>query len=314
VGSGPFGGKASIPRELDALVLRCLAKDPAHRYASGTELAAALGGLQGRSFGTGAPPPGTEPRLRRASAQAVTTLSSSSGSTLTSVGASSRRILGVAAALVVAGGITAAVMTRGGRAATSGAPGTGSTAHVVAPSTTAPPQVAPPQVAPPVVPPPPPPDAETVLAQQMKVVLTGFVAWARAHAGAPCPKAAELAVAIDDPWGNPMEITCTDQPANQVIGVISSGPDRARGTSDDLGSWQFGREVTEIARGARWAPAARPVAAKPVAVKPEPAKPDAAKPDAAKPDAAKPDRPDKPARPRTVVRPRPSDSDIPTER
>jgi len=52
--------------------------------------------------------------------------------------------------------------------------------------------------------------------------------------------------------GHPIEITCTDQPADQMIGAVSVGPDGARGTADDVGSWQLGREVTDVVRGARW--------------------------------------------------------------
>lgn len=111
-----------------------------------------------------------------------------------------------------------------------------------------------------------------------------FVAWSRDHAGAPCPDAAQLGGPVRDPWGTPLELTCTDQPANQIIGAISSGPDRASGTVDDIGSWQLGREVTGLVHGARWTAA-----------------------------PSRPARPASPAKPRPS-RPRPDDDDIPTER
>src|SRR3954465_79819 len=41
--------RPGIPPELDQLVLRCLAKDPAQRFASGAELAIAISGLLGSS-------------------------------------------------------------------------------------------------------------------------------------------------------------------------------------------------------------------------------------------------------------------------
>ena len=100
----------------------------------------------------------------------------------------------------------------------------------------------------------------------MKRVLSRFVAWSREHAGMPCPSVATLGVPADDPWGHPLRITCTDQPGDQSVGLISAGPDGASGTTDDIASWQLGREVTDIVRGSRWipTPVARPAPSKPV--------------------------------------------------
>jgi hypothetical protein len=70
----------------------------------------------------------------------------------------------------------------------------------------------------------------------MKDALARFAAWSRDHPGAPCPDAATLG-APDDPWGRPPAITCTDQPGDQVVGAISSGPDGEPGTADDIASW-----------------------------------------------------------------------------
>jgi hypothetical protein len=53
-------------------------------------------------------------------------------------------------------------------------------------------------------------------------------------------------------------VTCTDQPGDQIIGVISAGVDGRPGTDDDFASWQLGRSVTDIARGARWVAAVAP--------------------------------------------------------
>jgi hypothetical protein len=121
----------------------------------------------------------------------------------------------------------------------------------------------------------------------MKAALGSFVAWAHDHAGAPCPRASLLGPPVNDPWGHPLELTCTDQPANQIVGAISAGPDGAIGTQDDIGSWQLGRDVTDIVHGARWAATARPAPTSPV-------------------------RPTRPARP--VGRPRIENDDIPRER
>jgi hypothetical protein len=115
----------------------------------------------------------------------------------------------------------------------------------------------------------------------MAEVLKRFVAWSHSHAGAPCPDVSQLGEPVLDPWGTPIAITCADQPANQIVGAISSGADRAIGTVDDIGSWQLGRDVTDLVHGPRWT-ATRPAKATP-------------------------------ARPR-APRPKPDDDDIPTER
>jgi serine/threonine-protein kinase len=267
-----------IPPALDALVLRCLAKDPAQRPASGTELAAAIGEQLGAASNPGWPASGASGfPPSRAIAGAQTTLSAASGVTHPGRPGKSRvAVFAALGALVVGGGIAAAVMARGRRAEV--AAGSGS-ATPAAPHEAAP--VAPPAPAP-APPDPPPPDPGAQLAIQMKRVLTQFVAWSHDHAGAPCPSASILGP-VQDPWGHPLEITCTDQPANQIIGAVSAGPDGVAGTPDDIGSWQLGRDVTDLVHGPRWVGAAPP---------PSPPKP----------------------KPRPVPRPRPDDDDIPTER
>jgi len=94
-----------------------------------------------------------------------------------------------------------------------------------------------------------------VVATQVRSVLAHFTEWSRDHTGAPCPDGAALGVAMLDPWGHPLAITCTDQPADQRIGAISGGPDGVIGNHDDVASWNLGRDVTELVRGARWKPA-----------------------------------------------------------
>jgi hypothetical protein len=107
----------------------------------------------------------------------------------------------------------------------------------------------------------------------MKTVLAAFVAWSRTHAGQPCPTIATLGAFPVDPWGTPLTLTCTDQPANQVAGVISAGPDGKLGTPDDRGSWQMPQEVIELVHGARWAAVAvaERAAPAPAAATPDPA-------------------------------------------
>src|SRR6185503_4569549 len=84
-----------------------------------------------------------------------------------------------------------------------------------------------------------------------KSILNRFLAWSRDHAGAPCPDVTALGDSLD-PWGYPFRLTCTDQPGDQIIGVISAGPDRAPHTFDDIASWQLSRDVTDLVRGPRW--------------------------------------------------------------
>lgn len=97
-----------------------------------------------------------------------------------------------------------------------------------------------------------PANPDTTVAGAMKLVLHQFLVWARDHASEPCPDIDDLAVHVPDPWGRPFELTCTGQPADQIIGAVSAGPDGIAGNSDDVASWALGREVTELVRGARW--------------------------------------------------------------
>jgi len=283
--SSRIGG---IPPEIEALVAHCLAKDPAYRPASGTALAAAIGGLLGAASnpalqahqGLGA----SVPHLPRAGAVSGTTLSSAASSVASSVagpqmpGRTSSRgaVVAVAAVLLVGGGIAAMAVMRGGT----------ELAKAPAPPPPSPPAVdpvvkpAPAPVETPVAAAPPPapapaapaaaPDPNVELAKQMKGVLARFVEWSHSHAGAPCPKSSVLGASVQDPWGHPIELTCTDQPANQIIGAISAGPDGALGTQDDVGSWQLGRDVTDAVHGTRWVAAAvRPATSRPTS-KPAP--------------------------------------------
>jgi len=244
----PSSRVADLPPEVDAVMLRCLAKDPADRYASATELAAAIGRVLGIvssvSSPGAAPGPGSRPGdslaatkwssagrapSNRAATGARGTWTSTGSAPAPETGALKRRtLLAVIALAVVGGGAAALAVMRVG------------TTHAV-PEATA-------MTA--------PPDPASGLAAQMTRVLTSMIAWSQSNAGAPCPTVAALGPPVLDPWGRPLEITCADQPANQIAGVISAGPDGALGTQDDIGSWQLGREVTDLVHGARWAAAA----------------------------------------------------------
>jgi hypothetical protein len=85
----------------------------------------------------------------------------------------------------------------------------------------------------------------------MTAAIARFVAWSKQHAGAPCPDGSVLGDA-KDPWGRAFQITCTDQPGDQIVGLVSAGPDGIVGTGDDVASWRLDHAVTEPVRGARW--------------------------------------------------------------
>jgi hypothetical protein len=102
------------------------------------------------------------------------------------------------------------------------------------------------------------PDARGAAVAQIKDAVLRFVAWSRSHAGARCPDAAALGMAPRDPWGHPLLVLCADQPADQIAGVLSLGPDGLPGTDDDIASWALAPELAELLRGPRWSSARRP--------------------------------------------------------
>jgi len=145
-------------------------------------------------------------------------------------------------------------------------------------------------------------DLPAVATARLHDALTAFVTWSSAHAGAPCPSARDLtssgdAHALEDPWGHAIAITCTDQPADQIAGAVSAGPDGAFGTDDDLASWALGPDVTGLVRGTRWRPAVapppRPTVAAPKRL-PKLVRPPATEDHAPKATAANPPSPSKP--------------------
>jgi hypothetical protein len=99
-------------------------------------------------------------------------------------------------------------------------------------------------------------------------MLAAFARWSKDHAASTCPTAAELGAARD-PWNHPYAVTCTDQPADQVIGARSAGPDGILETDDDIVSWTLD-DAMRLARGARWKPAIAPEQALPAPAHPAP--------------------------------------------
>ena len=242
----PSSLRPELAREVDQLVLRCLAKDPAQRFAHGGELAAALDGLL-RS-----PSPkldDLEPSIAFTASESSTTLATAPRATHRPP---RRRRAAMLAGLAVCatGGVIALAVLVGGagpanhRASPAAPPTAGTTAGSAHAADT--------------------PDSRSQVAARMKDVLAWFVAWSPAHRGAPCPDAADLRTLPPDPWGQAFRLTCTAQPNTQIVGVISSGPDRRPDTADDIASWQLDREVTDLVRGERWV-SAPPVSPTPAA-------------------------------------------------
>jgi serine/threonine protein kinase len=216
-----------ISPAVDELIARCLEKDPARRFASGTELAAAIGSLPGQSMLTPVPP-----RMAEASPPTVvgtpTTLTGSSGSIRVPTTPSRRR------GVVIGGAVGLAVAAAIAWAATKD------------PTPTRPASTTPVT---------PPDDLPELAKVKLRAALAAFTRWSPNHAGAACPRASELvgdAHELDDPWGHAITITCTDQPAGQIVGAISNGPDGAPGTADDLASWQLDAAATSLVSGPRW--------------------------------------------------------------
>jgi hypothetical protein len=96
------------------------------------------------------------------------------------------------------------------------------------------------------------PDPQAAVVGQIKGAVMRFLLWSHDHPGARCPQAAALGAAAADPWGRPLRIVCADQPADQVVGILSLGPDGLPGTADDVASWALGPEVADLLRGAPW--------------------------------------------------------------
>jgi serine/threonine-protein kinase len=261
----PSASVPSIPPAVDDLVLRCMAKDPAERYASGADLASAIGLLV------------TQPQLdtrAHAIASMPTTLSGAAATTPTQPPASRRHkglILGIAG-VVVAGGITAALVLARGSSTPAQTAVTPPPQPAVAVQAAPPPQ--------PNTPPPPivreHPNWDGVIHSteaSLDRVVAAFPAWARRHASSPCPSTEQVVGhEVLDGWGHAITLTCTDQPDDFIVGARSAGIDGHMGTDDDLLSWQ---RNPVAGKGARWTPkrvaAAKAPPKKPTTKAPKPA-------------------------------------------
>ena len=289
-----------VTHEIDQLIDRCLAKDPNQRFSSGTDFASAITNLL--STQSSIPPVHTPvPNPLPGVAKNATTLSSSSGMIAmqarkpapTRAGSRGLRFVGLAATLVAAAVVGFIVVSSGKDDETKTAANDTKTRAVVdaAVIVQTPPGPKPVEPAPPAVTPEDPKRADTI--RRIRNVALGFVRWAETHKETPCPTAKDLALYIggtskfQDGWGHPLTLTCTGQPEQQRIGLVSAGPDGIANTRDDVQSWLLGDDVTEVLVGARWV----------AKVKPKPT----------------PKGTTTPKRPGAPVLPRGPDDDIPTE-
>ena len=227
--------KDGISREVDQIIATCLAKDPMARFPDAATLAQAIGGLLGGS----SPRVTTEPAHSNSAvaiATSPTTLSAATGSIAPSSTRSSRMLIGAAVLVVVGAAVGVMHVARKPSEATE---------TIALPALPAIPHVD----AAPTMDAPSPPDLHGEVARQLQTIADAFVRWASSHPGAPCPTTAALGLELLDPWRHPFQITCTDQPGDQIVGIVSSGEDGTLGTTDDISSWQVGAHGIN---GSRW--------------------------------------------------------------
>ncbi len=270
--------RSDIPLAVDELIARCLEKEPGRRYATGTELARAIGELLGAPRAALALEAAHAPTLVRPAGQRVnpiaTTLSGAGAMSMSELVRPRPRkpvLLGLLG-LVIAGGAITAVVATWDSTTSRATPTTqpqGSAASIVMPPSAVV------HASPPIdaagasphrfasQPPLAPDERPTKATLQVAELADAFEAWAHTHVGHRCPIASDLRAGAD-PWGNPWTITCTSQPSQQRVGFVSAGPDATIGTSDDVTSWST-PAASRLLAGPRWTqkksprhPASRP--------------------------------------------------------
>jgi serine/threonine protein kinase len=233
----------SVPPAVDNLVARCLEKDPARRFTSAGQLATALGALLTDAH-VGA---GGTARLTTTPPEATaTTLSGSSAAVVSAAAPRASRKLMIGGVIgVLASASVVAVRISAAHDDEEQANSKGLTPTVM-PAT--------------------PVSADAIQSDDrprravvdVRGALGAFDEWKATHTHDICPTPADLGLASEDPWGHPWLVTCVDQPADQVIGVSSAGPNGQLHDDDDVVSWRLGPDVTSLARGDRWRPASIP--------------------------------------------------------
>jgi len=237
-----------IPNAVEDLIARCLAKDPTARFASAVELAAAIA----RIHPSGAVPQNATVTASVAPHSTPTTLSSGSAA-IDVPRTRDARWIAAAAAVAAIGGVATFAIVRTGAAEQADTRLPAPQTAPAEPASPLPPSEAKPIPAAELAPTQPPhvEDPLVITQQSIAAALDAFITWAKAHVGAPCPSTADLRLA-DDAWGHAMRVTCTEQPVDAQIGIISAGPDGAFGTTDDVLSWRLAHDIAARVRGERW--------------------------------------------------------------
>jgi hypothetical protein len=242
-----------IPPEVDDIVLTCLAKDPAQRYASAQELANAIDALLGSAAQATV-------YARAPSVDSVVPKTVE----LTTLGGASRAIDAtritprvwkfVVAALATIGAAVAAIAwIAHGSNATDVAPGAEQSSAVASRPAAASPTVLPtaPQRS------PAPADPAKLTAEHITAVMSAVADWAKTHANAACPTIDDIGDGSSrvDGWGHALTMTCVDQGGDRVVAVRSAGPDGIASSDDDVVSSSVGIPAVVIASHATDAPA-----------------------------------------------------------
>jgi serine/threonine protein kinase len=220
-----------ISPAIDDIVLTCLAKDPAARYASAHDLATAIDELLGTA---------SQQTLYSASRRADSVVPKTVE--LTTLGGASRAIdstrltprvwpfaIAATATLCVAGGTIVWLTHRSA--------GDDTNAHTPSPTTPSRTAAAPAK-----------PDAAKVTGDRIAAVMKSLGDWATAHPHAVCPMLDDLgtADARADGWGHTLVISCDDHSGVRMATVRSAGPDGVAGTSDDVLSSSLGLAAISI--------------------------------------------------------------------
>lgn len=243
-----------VPRDVEGMVARCLEKDPGRRYSSAAQLAADVERILSLpEISTALTKPSAESPGSAWANAAVTTLGRGAREASSVRGRRGRLLWGGAAMAVVAGGVLVGVLTANRSGTPEAELRVAEESKAVASDMVASKPVERAVGSDEIANETPKQPSETeLLVESMREALVRFAPWAANNAGAPCPTARMLGLTQRDPWGVEFRVTCTDQPANQLIGLVSAGRDGRFATPDDIGSWELDRSVVESVRGPRW--------------------------------------------------------------